>query len=373
MILSPASPSLRIVQPVPSRSRRTNTLPSATVLRVKSKKASARSILAWVAHCDPTLRRLRLLPTADNAAEPGELAALAASVFARDVLQAARAHGLARAYARQPVSASVMRGRIDFSRQARARGDRAAIACIVWERTQDILLNRWLASAVLAIVSDPVMRAACANEIPSLRALFDGIEPLTRAELHAPPPRLPRHLAHLEMPVALASLLIRQSYLDQGVSHRGTSFFINLEPLFELTVVRAFKDAGVACTPRYSAHYQMEGTGRTTEALEIDLFCSSVHGGLVVDAKYKTELSAANLHQMVTYCHLTGATTAVLVLPAGHLRGPRRYTFGAPDGKKIIVETAELRTDAQRIEDWRVFGRALVDTILALAKGRVSR
>jgi 5-methylcytosine-specific restriction endonuclease McrBC regulatory subunit McrC len=335
-------------------------LPSGSVLRVRSRKTSARSILSWVAYCDPGLQVLQLLPPAEDAAEPGDLAALAASLYAREVLRAAGAHGLARAYLRQPVASSVVRGRIDFAQEARARGDRAA--------------NRWLAEAARIIGRDEVMRAACPAELPRLRALFDGIGPLGAAERSAGPPRPPRHLVHLETALALASLLVRSAHLDEGAGERGTSYFVNLESLFEATVIRAFHESGIPCSTQHPARYQLERpAGLTWVPMHIDLYCPTLAGGLVIDAKYKSRVSPGNLQQMVTYCHLTGARMAVLVFPAGQLTSPARYTFRAPHGPSVEILTAELQTCASRPADWRHFGREVVSDVLARAEWRSLR
>jgi 5-methylcytosine-specific restriction endonuclease McrBC regulatory subunit McrC len=345
-------------------------LPSGTVLRLKSRKAAARSILTWVAYCDPTMRAIQRLPAADNAAEPGDLAALTALLFATEVLGAAGAHGIARTYAQRSLSSSVVRGRIDFQRQACARGDRATIACIAWERTPETLINRWLATASRTIAMDAVMRDACAEQLPRLQALFDGIPLLARAEGTVPPPRPPRHLIHLEPSLALAAMLVRRSYLDEGAREPGMCFFVNLEALFEQTVARAFHERGLTALPKHPVHYEYRRgilLAPQSRAMQLDLFCPGIAGGLVVDAKYRSSVSPGNLQQMVTYCHLTGAPTAVLVLPAGHHQDGQRFSFPTPDGRVVCVQTAELRTDARSIADWIAFARNLVDRVLLLA------
>jgi 5-methylcytosine-specific restriction endonuclease McrBC regulatory subunit McrC len=348
-------------------------LPSGAVLRVRSKKTNARSILTWLTYCDPTLEPLKRLILADEMGEHGELAALTSALFVREVLRAARQHGLARSYACRPMSSSVVRGRIDFARQIRARGDRPTISCLVWERTPETLINRWLATALHVISCDALMRTANGPELLRLHALLDGIALLGRTEQSSGPPKPPRHLLHLEPALALASLLVRHAYLDEGSSSPGASFFNNLEALFERTVVRAFYEAGINARPKHPTRFREDGpSGYAARSMQIDLYCPTLCGGVVIDAKYKTEISAGNLQQMVTYCHLTGAPHAVLVFPEGHLQGQSRFTFVAPDGRTCVVDVVELRTDAARLEDWRTFGRSLVADVLRKVEGTLA-
>jgi hypothetical protein len=98
--------------------------------------------------------------------------------------------------------------------------------------------------------------------------------------------------------------------------------------------------------------------------MELDLFVTpSPRGALVVDAKYKTDISSANLQQMVTYCYLTGSRRAFLVVPAGH--APLvMYTFAGPGVTDIVVRVVALDTTATDVDGWRRASRAVVAAVL---------
>jgi restriction endonuclease Mrr len=97
-------------------------------------------------------------------------------------------------------------------------------------------------------------------------------------------------------------------------------------------------------------------------ALEMDVFLPSLpEGPVVVDAKYKTHVSSSNLHQMVAYCHMTGARRAVLVFPSGHVSSRDSYFFDSPGSTRCVtVDVVELDTTATTIAGWRRAGVALL-------------
>lgn len=90
-------------------------------------------------------------------------------------------------------------------------------------------------------------------------------------------------------------------------------------------------------------------------------------GPLVVDAKYKTSVASANLQQIVTYCDLTGARKAFLVVPAGY-DAVASFVFNAGSGAdSVSIEVVELSTNARSVDEWRGSAAALVDSIMVKA------
>ena len=348
-------------------------LPSGDTLRIRSAKATNASILSWLAYADPTLRSLRVIGRLPAATDVGDLAAVIARLFLRELLNAAARHGLMRRYARAQVRTSVVRGRIDFSRLARTGGDLSRIPCTVWERLPETPLNRFLAAAVSCVSHDKVMRDACTSELPQAFSLIGGVRPGVSPSLLSGRTPLPRNEQGFEAVCALARLILRNTALSEGSTHAGIAFLLNLETLFERTISRAFQEAGVHTLPqapvRYSRLTSVNNPGAIgTGAMYMDVYCPDVAGGsVVVDAKYKTAVSSGILQQMVTYCFLTGARRGVLVFPAGHLQDRRSYRFaggGHRDGDFVRIDLAELATDASDVPGWREAAKCLVASVL---------
>jgi hypothetical protein len=101
--------------------------------------------------------------------------------------------------------------------------------------------------------------------------------------------------------------------------------------------------------------------------MEMDVFLPDMpEGPVVVDAKYKTQVSSGNLQQMVAYCHITGARRAALVFPHGHLQDTKSFFFDGVDAERIRIDLAELKTDAVDVLGWRSAARAMVESAVSL-------
>src|SRR5687768_9622484 len=85
-------------------------LPSGTTLRIRSRKSTAASVLAWSAYVDPSLRLLTHVGSIPEGAGEGDLGGLLAHLFTRELLRVLGAHGLIRHYARLHVSSATIRG-----------------------------------------------------------------------------------------------------------------------------------------------------------------------------------------------------------------------------------------------------------------------
>ena len=110
------------------------------------------------------------------------------------------------------------------------------------------------------------------------------------------------------------------------------------------------------------------GQFQAAGALELDYFVPATPStdALVIDAKYKRRVSPDNLQQMVAYCHLIGASRALLVFPHGHLRDHRPYLFPRrADGSEVRVDLVELDCSGATVADWHERGRRLAARVAA--------
>ena len=328
-----------------------------TQVRIRSGKASGASLLAWMAYIDPTLASIARLGLAPQAGGAGDLVEALAVTFCRLFLQTVGRCGVSRAYLqRQHVGAEVV-GRIDFARLARAGGNLAAVPCTVWRRLPDTPWNQLIAAALRKIRSHPSLRAACRTELPVCEGLLEGVNPHS-VKLASPyarvrqahPGALPRTALPFAPVCALARILLGGGGIQTGKERDGLSFLINLEQLFEKTVVKAFGDANIPCLPKEPLAYKRDDR---SGAFQMDLFCPDFYGNpLVVDAKFKRDVSPGNLQQMVTYCVMTGATRAVLVLPSTQPVEPASNSIPTAGGDPIRIDIVKFQVANRTVGDW---------------------
>jgi len=341
-------------------------LPSGALLRIRSPKAPVASVLAWMAFVDPTLSSLRVGRRGVPVHATGDIGALTARLFVDEVLHAAAQHGLRRTYRVQRQRTATVRGAIHFPSLARSGGELSSLPCDVWERRPQTPLNALLAAAVERIRRDPVMRAACRGELAQVESLLAGVTPRVDPGLLSGRTALARTDAGFEGACALARLLLRTTGLSDGDALAGRAFLVNLEALFERTVVQALRESGLTVHAKHPARYQRtDATGTThTATFELDALLPAVPGlgPLVVDAKYKSAISAANLQQMVTYRYLTGARHAVLVTPCG---SSAAYRFDTPwPTGPVEVRTLPLDVTGGTVAEWRQAGRDLTGRLV---------
>jgi hypothetical protein len=344
------------------------TLPSRTTLLIRSTKAPLACLLAWAAYVDPTLRELRHVRPLPGIADDGDVGAALARLFCMELLSVTGAHGLRRRYRRIQTRTSTIRGAIDFAALAGSGGDLSKVPCIVWERLPRTPLNQFLAAAIERALRDPVLRSAAGTPLLQLRDAFAEVTPSIDPDLLADRRPLDRDELSYAPACCLARMLLRGLGLVTGADAAGIGFLVRLDTLFERAVVRALDDAGIAGTAKLPARYfRINDAGVTTSAdpMELDYFVPTSDGGVVVDAKYKRKVSPANLQQMVTYCHLTGARHSVLVFPKGQLRDQRSYVLPGPGSSALRVDLAELDTSGRTIAEWRRHGAALASKIKA--------
>lgn len=345
-------------------------LPSGQVISIRSRKAPAAAIFAWLAFVDPALRNLRFLGRSEHASEEGELTTILARTFLHHLLEAFHRHGLNRRYRRVHVQTGTVRGAIDFPRIVRQGGELSRMPCRAWERLPQTPLNQTLAAALHRIRGDHVLRTACRHDLPAATSAFANVAPRPHAGLLSQRTPLARDERHFDALLALARLVLAATGLNEGVSAAGAAFILNLETLFEQTVALALQELGghAKVGVPYSVHTQQGSVGH--KSMEMDVFLPEAPAGpLVVDAKYKTAVASANLQQMVTYCFVAGARRAVLVFPKGFVAPGHVFHFSRgnpedPTVPHIEVHTAELETNGLSVDEWRAAAKALATAIV---------
>ncbi|GAB4567189.1 MAG: hypothetical protein Tsb0020_19530 [Haliangiales bacterium] len=342
-------------------------LKNGELWHIRSRKSGAACLLTWLAYADPQLSALRLLDPLPEQTQAGDLAPLVARAFCITTWRAIQTSGLLRAYHRQPVRASVIRGRIDFARLVHSGGDLSRTPCITFLRLPQTPLNRLLAAAVAQIRRDPILRAAAGASLPPLATALAEISPhVDNALLKA---HLP--LSRLEQPFAsshaLACLILRSAGLASGATHDGAGFLVDLANLFERAVARAFHDAPYESEAKRALPVlRQSGSARPpqTTTMQIDVYLSDLCGHkVIVDAKYKTKVSTANLQQVITYCVASGARQAALIFPVGHLNDTRTYVLTPDHGAPYRIHLVEFDLTQTSLSGWHEAGRSVVDTL----------
>lgn len=341
-------------------------LPSGTVLRIRSSKATAASLLAWMAFVDPALSGLHFLPRVPSAASEGDVAALTAKLFFAELFEALTRNGITRRYRREPTLSPVVRGGIDFAALSRMGGNLSRLPCRVWERLPDTPLNRLLAVAIEVVGRDPVLRPVLQRDLGRARAAFLGIPPSASADVLSGRVVADRAEAAFGTAHALARIIVRRSHLGDGGALAAPGFLVNLEALFERTVARALAACGLLSTAKTRVPYwRVDSHGTEAQAsMEADVVIDSpMLGPVVVDAKYKASISSANLQQIVTYCLVLGARLGVLIVPAGAVADRRTYVFEIAVLGAVRVHVVELQTTASTVADWKANATALGATV----------
>jgi hypothetical protein len=338
--------------------------PGGRVLRIVSGKSTAQNLLAWLAFVDPALRSVKVDPVDVKLTAAGDLVGLLVRLFLRELLEVIQRHGLHKNYRRETVRGATIRGPIDFPRLIADGHDLSRLCCAVWLRAPDTMLNRVLAAAIQRIGGDPVLRIHGGEWLAAARGIFSmvptcGIETSLVHDVV-----LARTEAVYRAAYECARMLLRVGGLGDGAVHRGFAFLVDLERLFETAVQRAFEaDPDLACERQAPVHYSRKFPGkRGRVTMRIDALCRSTVRPLVVDAKFKYGVGAANIQQVVTYCYLTGARHGALVLPGvasedGEIQVSPDPSTGNPVLQIRVVHFETTMTD---VAGWRQAAADLV-------------
>ena len=343
-------------------------MPTGRTLRIRSPKAPAAAVLAWAAFVDPRFTALRALSgKVPLGGGEGDIATLLARLLVLHMEEAVLRHGLLRQYRRNSAVTETVRGRIDFARLAREGANLGRLPCEVWERSAGTRVNRFLIAALDRCRRDPLLRHAAEPGLTRLSVRLAAVHPGVDGELLAGTAQLERSEQPFATVIALARMLLCEFGLADGADHLGSGFVLNLETLFERTVVCALREAGVDVVPKFPLPYRrVQESGEVSGArFEVDALCRNLpNGSMLVDAKYKRAISSENLHQIVAYSAMSGVRRAAFVVPAGMLSDRRRYRFGSVGGRDVDVEIFELATDGVSVAEWRENGRVLAARVL---------
>lgn len=342
-------------------------LPSGTTLAIRSKKAPAACLLSWASYVDPSLSDLKNVRQLDDVGDNGDVGEALALLFVRELMAVAGAHGIRRRYRRVPTRSATIRGSIDFAALSRAGGDLSRTPCIVWERLPKTPLNQLFAAALQLIRRDQLMRRAVGGLLGDLEAVFAEVPPAVEPDLFAGRRPLDRDELPFSSACALARLLLRDAGVSTGADERGLGFIVRLDSLFEKAVVKALRDAGLDAQPKLPVSYtRLANPNEPSTRGQLILDCFLRRPGLegvVIDAKYKSDVSPSNIDQMLTYCHLTDVTRAVLVFPAGQLRDRRPFELQSPTGRTVRVHLVEFETSGRSLTNWRENGIAFAENL----------
>lgn len=340
-------------------------LDAKRILHIRSPKATAASLLSWMAFVDPRMHALGQLCQTPKSGSPGDLTGALAWLFCEQLQLIARRNGLLKRYQHQIQVLGTVRGRIEFAQMARKVTTADKIPCQVTERVHQTKLNQLLAAAFEIIKCDPWLRQRAGPAYGPCLELLQSVSAAVDRPLLSGRVGLNRLESPFEPVLTLARLLLQGNALGDLGGREGLGFLVNLETLFERTVTRAIHEAGLPYLEQAPLSYAREDCQHWSSfSVDVMILTSPP---VVVDAKFKSAVSSANLQQMVTYCLMTGARRAVLVLPAGHLKDRRSYRFPIDPiwgGGEVRVDLVELKTDGQCLAAWRTNAQALVAEIL---------
>lgn len=337
-----------------------------TELRISSPKAPTSSLLTWLIYANPSLTKVNFNSLLPRSSELGDPIAVLALVLCRLFLKTVAQHGLTRSYLPKEQNRAEIAGRIDFNKLASTGGLMTQVPCQVWSRLLDTPWNQLIALAIAKISRIPSLRHICAAELESCLTILKGVS--APKDLSFDPNHLPRFALHYRPLCALAKILLDKAGLREGSAHSGLAFLIDLEQLFEQTVNRTFKDAGIYTQPKKNLPYLRD---EANASFQMDLFCPDFGGEpLVVEAKYKGEVSASNLHQVITYCLMSRTRRAAFILPAfgtGESSKKAVQTYRIPTAYgEIQIKALKLAVNNQSLEDWANSSKDLMTELATL-------
>ena len=345
-------------------------LPGGTTLVIRSRKAGSASLLSWIAHADQHLRHVKELGVVPELAGTAELGGFIARIFCRETWRAIQSSGLLKNYHREHIKSAVIRGRIDFARLGRSGGDLSRTPCVVFSRLPRTPLNQMLSATVTYIQRDPVLRTAVGASLGPLAAIFADVAPEIDKQLLEGRRELSRVERPFEASLALSRLILAGAGLGSGDEDPSPRFLVNLANLFEDTIAQALCGSYPSATSQYKVsvlRQAVSGVPAHSHYLYLDVFLPDFRGEkLIIDAKYKRKVSSSNLHQMVSYCWLTGARRAVLVCPSGQMPDRRTYVMQAGhDAPPIRIDVVEFDLGATSIEGWQLAAQRFRDSLLS--------
>jgi len=325
---------------------------SDLVIEVRPKIPMS-SVLYLVSHACSDLKWSEQEP---EFAQDLDLVEAVAVILARLVQHATR-RGLLNGYQSEEEALPAPRGRVLFDEQLRRRSGRFPPVEVRHDVfTPDVLENRLLLSALLAMGQLPLRSEAAVRQLGRARRLLGGV-----ASVRFPPHGVPdivftRLKSHYRAAVSLATLLLRSTSLDLGSGGtRGSAFLIDMNKVFEEFVRTSLREAiGVPVrdfpTPTSALHLDVAGS----VSLKTDLrLLRSERVVWVGDAKYKRlppgAYQNADLYQMLAYSIALGLPGGTLIYAADQGVNAAEHVV-AGSGQRLHVVSLDLSAPVPAIE-----------------------
>jgi 5-methylcytosine-specific restriction enzyme subunit McrC len=236
-----------------------------------------------------------------------------AHYLARAVL-ARRRRGLYHAYVRREEALPVVRGRI---RPRPHQPPQPQLDCEFDEHTADVPENQLLAYTLHAIARSGLCGEAAQRAVRQAYHSLAGVSAAPVAA-HA---LTNWHYHPLNQDYAPLHALCHFFLTHTGPGHghgdqQMVPFLVDMARLFEQVVARWLQEH-LPAPWLLRAQERVEAPGQTPLAFTLDMVLYDQAGAavLVLDTKYRAEVTAADVQQIVTYAQLRGCRDAVLVYP----------------------------------------------------------
>jgi hypothetical protein len=106
----------------------------------------------------------------------------------------------------------------------------------------------------------------------------------------------------------------------------------------------------------------------------LDAWCGELApAGVVIDAKYKSDVTSADLHQMLAYCSMTGANTAILAVPGERVPDLRAYRFPRKGAVPVTVHVVEFDVLGRDAASWRGAAQRFAERVGAVCGVELGR
>lgn len=230
-----------------------------------------------------------------------------ASGFSWHALRAIE-QGLLRDYVRLEERLIGIRGRIRFADQiARSGGLPFPVEVAYDDYIEDIIENRIIKAASLALLRMPRIAARARQRLLKLKAILDEVTPLSRPR-EVEVPRLTRLNQRYGPALRLGVLILRAASIDTPRGRlAATAFVFDMNKVFEDFVSIALRES----IARFGGELNFQWRGRLDQAGAIRIIPDLTWwvGGTcraVADVKYKaldlTSMPNADAYQMLAYC-----------------------------------------------------------------------
>lgn len=296
-------------------------------------------------------------------AEAPDLTSAVGALFAA-LAQRALARGVLRGYRTDRADLMTVRGRIDIAEQLRRRpGRMLPLAVQFAEHDEDILENRLLLAATLALRPVVGHAPAVARSLHRLRALLFEVTPVHIHAGHVPDVEWTRLNAHYRPAVELARTILRRVSVDIGPGQTAAlGLTLKMADVYEdflfAALGRALERTGGRAEPQAPCFLDTDGEVRMRP--DIVWYSAPTRPRAVIDAKYKRETASGpvddDVYQLLAYC-------TALDLPDGHLvyaEGPAaarpvRVVHGGPTihthALDLAAKPAELMAQVGRLAE----------------------